>query len=133
MCHISELAEGYVKSVSDVVRIGDVVKVKVVLIDDQGRIKLSRKAAIAEEGVPAGAMAAGETLTGVPGQDSGPGGGGGDRGGGGGGGGGGRAGPPPGAAEIAIGADRPDANPDAVRVFHENQPCPGPLGRGICF
>ena len=80
MCHISELAEGYVKSVSDVVRIGDVVKVKVVLIDDQGRIKLSRKAAIAEEGVPAGAMAAGETLTGVPGQDGGPGGGG-DRGG----------------------------------------------------
>ncbi len=76
MCHISELAEGYVKAVSDVVRVGDVVKVKVVLIDDQGRIKLSRKAAIAEEGVAAGAMAAGETLTGVPGQ-------GGDHGGGG--------------------------------------------------
>jgi polyribonucleotide nucleotidyltransferase len=49
MCHISELAEGYVKSVSDVVRIGDVVKVKVINIDDQGRIKLSRKAAMAAE------------------------------------------------------------------------------------
>jgi polyribonucleotide nucleotidyltransferase len=50
MCHISELAEGYVKSVSDVVKVGDVVKVKVINIDDQGRIKLSRKAAMAEAG-----------------------------------------------------------------------------------
>ncbi len=49
MCHISELAEGYVKNVTDVVKIGDVVKVKVILVDDQGRIKLSRKAALAEE------------------------------------------------------------------------------------
>ena len=49
MCHISELAEGYVKSVSDVVRIGDVVKVKVILVDEQGRIKLSRKAVLVEE------------------------------------------------------------------------------------
>ncbi len=49
MCHISELADGYVKAVGDVVRIGDVVKVKVILIDDQGRIKLSRKAAMAED------------------------------------------------------------------------------------
>ncbi|MGE3109795.1 MAG: polyribonucleotide nucleotidyltransferase [Phycisphaerales bacterium] len=48
MCHISELAEGYVKNVHDVVKIGDLVKVKVILIDDQGRIKLSRKAAIME-------------------------------------------------------------------------------------
>jgi polyribonucleotide nucleotidyltransferase len=50
MCHISELAEGYVKNVTDVVRVGDVVKVKVIMIDDQGRIKLSRKAALAAEG-----------------------------------------------------------------------------------
>ncbi|HEX8875407.1 MAG TPA: polyribonucleotide nucleotidyltransferase [Phycisphaerales bacterium] len=49
MCHISELAEGYVKSVTDVVKIGDVVKVKVILVDDQGRIKLSRKAVLIEE------------------------------------------------------------------------------------
>jgi len=62
MCHISELAEGYVKSVGDVVRIGDIVKVKVILVDDQGRIKLSRKAVLidearknapADQGVPA--------------------------------------------------------------------------------
>ena len=49
MCHISELAEGYVKSVSDVVKIGDVVKVKVINVDDNGRIKLSRRAVLAEE------------------------------------------------------------------------------------
>jgi polyribonucleotide nucleotidyltransferase len=44
MCHISELADGYVKSVSDVVKLGDMMKVKVINVDDQGRIKLSRKA-----------------------------------------------------------------------------------------
>jgi polyribonucleotide nucleotidyltransferase len=49
MCHISELAEGYVKSVADVVKVGDIVKVKVINIDDQGRIKLSRKAAMTEQ------------------------------------------------------------------------------------
>jgi polyribonucleotide nucleotidyltransferase len=49
MCHISELAEGYVKNVTDVVKIGDDVKVKVINVDDQGRIKLSRKAALTED------------------------------------------------------------------------------------
>ena len=44
MCHISELDNGFVKSVSDVVSIGDRVKVKVIHVDDTGRIKLSRKA-----------------------------------------------------------------------------------------
>jgi polyribonucleotide nucleotidyltransferase len=50
LCHISELADGYVKQVNEVVSIGDTVRVKVIAIDDQGRIKLSRKQAIAEEG-----------------------------------------------------------------------------------
>ncbi|MDX2114753.1 MAG: polyribonucleotide nucleotidyltransferase [Planctomycetota bacterium] len=49
MCHISELAPGYVKQVNDVVSIGDMVRVKVINIDDQGRIKLSRKAVMVEE------------------------------------------------------------------------------------
>lgn len=49
MCHISELADGYVKSVHDVVRVGDIVKVKVILVDEQGRIKLSRKAVLQDE------------------------------------------------------------------------------------
>ncbi len=50
MCHISELADGFVKNVSDVVKIGDVIRVKVILVDEQGRIKLSRKALLKEEG-----------------------------------------------------------------------------------
>ncbi|HRQ71580.1 MAG TPA: polyribonucleotide nucleotidyltransferase [Phycisphaerales bacterium] len=54
MCHISELAEGYVKSVTDVVKVGDVVKVKVILVDEQGRIKLSRKQAMSEQASAAG-------------------------------------------------------------------------------
>jgi polyribonucleotide nucleotidyltransferase len=49
LCHISELAESYVKSVSEVVQIGDVVKVKVIAIDEQGRVKLSRRAAMKEQ------------------------------------------------------------------------------------
>ncbi|HBS30067.1 MAG TPA: polyribonucleotide nucleotidyltransferase [Phycisphaerales bacterium] len=49
MCHVSELADGYVKSVSEVVRLGDEIRVKVISIDDQGRIKLSRKAVLIEE------------------------------------------------------------------------------------
>ncbi|MEK6676946.1 MAG: polyribonucleotide nucleotidyltransferase [Planctomycetota bacterium] len=49
LCHISELDKDYVKSVDEVVKIGDVVRVKVLAIDDQGRIKLSRKAASLEE------------------------------------------------------------------------------------
>jgi polyribonucleotide nucleotidyltransferase len=50
LCHVSELSDKYVESVFDVVNIGDEVKVKVLLIDDQGRIKLSRKAAMQELG-----------------------------------------------------------------------------------
>lgn len=54
LCHISELDTGYVKSVEDIVNVGDTVRVKVISIDDQGRIKLSRKAASLEEAeVPA--------------------------------------------------------------------------------
>ncbi len=49
MCHISELADGYVKNVDDVVKIGDVVKVKVINVDPTGRIKLSRKAVLLDE------------------------------------------------------------------------------------
>jgi polyribonucleotide nucleotidyltransferase len=49
LCHISELSDGFVKSVSDVCRIGDEMRVKVILIDDQGRVKLSRKAVLKEE------------------------------------------------------------------------------------
>jgi len=49
LCHISELADGYVKNVTDVVKVGDEVRVKVINVDEQGRIKLSRKAVLREE------------------------------------------------------------------------------------
>jgi len=48
LCHISELADGYVNSVSDVCKVGDEMKVKVIAIDDQDRVKLSRKAVLRE-------------------------------------------------------------------------------------
>ncbi len=48
LCHISELSEGYVKSVSDVCKEGDRLQVKVIAVDDQNRVKLSRKAVLAE-------------------------------------------------------------------------------------
>src|SRR5215203_1521704 len=50
LCHVSELSDKYVERVTDVINMGDEVRVKVILIDDQGRIKLSRKAAMKEEG-----------------------------------------------------------------------------------
>jgi len=46
LCHVSELDDKYVKNVKDVIDVGDVVKVKVINIDEQGRVKLSRKAAM---------------------------------------------------------------------------------------
>ena len=50
LCHISELKDGFVDKVTDVLKVGDEVRVKVLLIDDQGRVKLSRKAAMKELG-----------------------------------------------------------------------------------
>ena len=49
LCHISELAEGFVKSVEEVVKVGDSLKVKVIKVDDAGRIKLSHKVLLKEE------------------------------------------------------------------------------------
>jgi polyribonucleotide nucleotidyltransferase len=50
LCHVSELSDRFVNNVTDVVNLGDEIRVKVVLIDEQGRIKLSRKQAMKEEG-----------------------------------------------------------------------------------
>jgi polyribonucleotide nucleotidyltransferase len=104
LCHVSELSSNYVERVTDVVNMGDEVQVKVLLIDDQGRIKLSRKAALKELGIvepeTVGAPAGhGEDQGGDRGHGGGDRGhGGGDRGGRDrgprGGGGGGRGGPP---------------------------------------
>jgi polyribonucleotide nucleotidyltransferase len=48
LCHISELSDEYVASVSDVCRVGDLMDVKVIAIDDQDRVKLSRRSALRE-------------------------------------------------------------------------------------
>ena len=48
LVHISQLADYRVKNVSDEVREGDEIKVKLIDIDEQGRLKLSRKEALKE-------------------------------------------------------------------------------------
>jgi polyribonucleotide nucleotidyltransferase len=48
LCHISELSDGYVRNVEDVCKMGDLIPVKLLSIDEQGRFKLSRRAALAE-------------------------------------------------------------------------------------
>ncbi len=48
LVHISQLADYHVKEVKDVVKEGDEIPVKVIDIDPQGRIRLSRKAALRE-------------------------------------------------------------------------------------
>jgi polyribonucleotide nucleotidyltransferase len=56
LCHISELSNEYVNSVGEVCRVGDEMQVKVIAVDEQDRVKLSRKAAILElegNGAPA--------------------------------------------------------------------------------
>ena len=44
LLHISKISKERIKNVEDVLKVGDVVKVKVIEIDDQGRINLSKKA-----------------------------------------------------------------------------------------
>ena len=48
LCHISELSDEYVSSVADVCKVGDEMQVKVIAIDDQDRVKLSRRVAMKE-------------------------------------------------------------------------------------
>ena len=50
LCHISELADGRVEKTEDVLKKGDITRVKLLSIDEKGRLRLSRRAAIAEEG-----------------------------------------------------------------------------------
>jgi polyribonucleotide nucleotidyltransferase len=54
LCHISELQEGRTEKTEDVVKKGDIVRVKLLSIDEKGRLRLSRKAALAEEAATEG-------------------------------------------------------------------------------
>jgi len=54
LCHISELQEARTEKTEDVLKKGDITKVKLLSIDEKGRLRLSRKAALAEEAAGAG-------------------------------------------------------------------------------
>ncbi|MGZ5023070.1 MAG: polyribonucleotide nucleotidyltransferase, partial [Chthoniobacterales bacterium] len=57
LVHISELADFRVKRTEDVAKIGEMIWVKCIGIDDKGRVKLSRKAALKERAQAEGADA----------------------------------------------------------------------------
>ncbi|TVR64487.1 MAG: polyribonucleotide nucleotidyltransferase [Gemmatimonadales bacterium] len=50
LCHISELQDGRVEKTEDVLQRGVITRVKLLAIDERGRLRLSRRAAIEEEG-----------------------------------------------------------------------------------
>ncbi len=52
LVHISELSTGYVSTVGDICRIGDEMKVIVIDVDEHDRVKLSRRRALEELGLP---------------------------------------------------------------------------------
>lgn len=49
LCHISELSKDYVENIHDLLNVGDPFRVKVLSQDEQGRLRLSRKAVEIEE------------------------------------------------------------------------------------
>jgi len=67
LCHISELQDERTERTEDVVNKGDIVRVKLLSIDEKGRLRLSRRAAMAEdaqadgEGAAVGAASGGAT------------------------------------------------------------------------
>ena len=53
LVHVSQISSDRVEKVSDVLKEGDIVKVKVLEVDKQGRIRLSMKAVAEGEGISA--------------------------------------------------------------------------------
>ena len=51
LCHISELSNGYINDVTDVCQVGDEMQVLVIDVDDNDRVKLSRRQALEELGI----------------------------------------------------------------------------------
>ncbi len=49
LVHVSEWSEEFIKKMNDVAKVGDALEVKVIAIDDSGKIKLSRKAVLREK------------------------------------------------------------------------------------
>lgn len=50
LCHISELSDEYVDNIHSFCKVGDTFEVKVIAVDDQNRVKLSRRAVLKERG-----------------------------------------------------------------------------------
>ena len=48
LCHISELDDRYIERVDEVCKIGDILQVRVIAIDEHDRVKLSRKVILRE-------------------------------------------------------------------------------------
>jgi polyribonucleotide nucleotidyltransferase len=67
LCHISELDDKFVDRVDSVCKVGDKLQVKVIAIDDQDRIKLSRKVLLREARAGAAPPHPGPHGTGGPG------------------------------------------------------------------
>ena len=53
LCHISQICDRRIKAVSDEIQEGDEIKVKVIDVDQQGKVKLSRKEALKESAAEA--------------------------------------------------------------------------------
>jgi len=60
LVHISELANFRVKQTEDIVKMGDEIWVKCLGVDEKGRVKLSRKAAMADRDKEMGGTGEGE-------------------------------------------------------------------------
>jgi polyribonucleotide nucleotidyltransferase len=57
LLHISEMQEGRTERTEDVVKKGEIVRVKLLSIDEKGKMRLSRKAALAEDAANSGGSA----------------------------------------------------------------------------
>lgn len=61
LLHISQISDGHIKSVSEVLKEGQIVKVKVLELDDKGRMRLSMKALPPQPELTAATIASEET------------------------------------------------------------------------
>ncbi len=70
LVHISELADFRVRRVEDVVKVGDRIAVKCIGVDDRGKVKLSRRAAMKDKDQEAQGGEAGAAAPAAPAEDA---------------------------------------------------------------
>ncbi|MCX6894460.1 MAG: polyribonucleotide nucleotidyltransferase [Verrucomicrobia bacterium] len=66
LCHISELANFRVKKTEDIVKMGDEIWVKCLGVDEKGRVKLSRRAAMEDRDKEMGGTEGGKEAPAIP-------------------------------------------------------------------